>query len=74
MRRYHSSTLGGLAHLGPPSYDKEDGVWVEPTKTLCGLEPTTWSKGFVRITAWTKRRMGTGCMECDRTAMWESTG
>ncbi|MGI9666094.1 MAG: hypothetical protein ACR2N2_03195 [Acidimicrobiia bacterium] len=72
MRRYHSASLGGVMHLGAPSYDKEDGVWVKPVKTLCGLDTPAWSKAYVRTSAWSKRRIGQVCIDCDRTAMWES--
>ncbi len=72
MRRYFQTMLGGVAHLGTAEYDDDNAVWHPPPHTLCGLDVPTWSKQMVRPRAWLNRRIGTVCMECDRTAMWES--
>lgn len=72
MRRYFQTVLGGFAHLGTAEYDDDTAVWHPPAQTLCGLDAPSWSKQMVRPRSWLKRRIGTVCMECDRTAMWES--
>ncbi len=72
MRRYLQTTLGNQAHLGHPTYDDDSGTWEPPALTLCALDATTWSKTFVSVAVWAKKRPGVVCDTCDRTAMWEA--
>lgn len=72
MPRYLQTTLGSLTHLGRPIYDDDGGGWGKATSTLCGLEASVWSKGYVRVSAWSTKNPGAVCDTCDRTAMWES--
>ncbi len=72
MRRYVQTTLGGLVHLGSPDYDDDTGNFIHPETTLCGLAASTWSKAFVRISVWSKKKPGAVCPTCDRIAMWQT--
>ena len=72
MRRYLSTTVGGIVHLGVPVYDDDLGSYDPPEQTMCGVPSSHWSKGFVRATNWANRKVGSVCPTCDRTAMWES--
>ncbi len=72
MRRYVQTSLAGLAHLGRPAYDDDTGEFTPPATTLCGLTATKWSKSFVRVSTWSRKKPGVVCAACDRTAMWET--
>ena len=74
MRRYVQTSLAGLAHLGRPTYDGDTGDFAPPDRTLCGLVSAKWSKAFVRVATWSKKKPGIVCPACDRTAMWETIG
>ena len=71
MRRYFTTTIGGLAHLGTPDYEDDIG-FTPPTTTLCGIQSATWSRNLVRPAAWSKRKPGSVCASCDRTALWQA--
>lgn len=65
---YRSATIGGIGHLGRTTY-KDDKV-VNPDTTLCGIESVGWTDSEPRFEAWVRRRAGSVCPTCDRTALW----
>lgn len=72
MATYRVSSIAGLAHLGHARYDRELEAYENPTRTLCGIESSNWSTTEPRIDRWASRRIGSICLSCDRTALWET--
>lgn len=66
---YRAVTIGGIGHLGRTTYDGE--AHQNPTKTLCGIEWNEWPGREPRFDGWARRRAGSVCATCDRTALWE---
>ena len=65
---YRVARIGDTAHLGRVSHDGETAV--NPDATLCGIEWGVWTVSAPRIEDWGRRRAGSVCPTCDRTALW----
>ncbi len=65
---YRTATIGGIGHLGRTTYDGE--AIQNPEMTLCGIEWSGWTDTEPRFEGWVRRRAGSVCPTCDRTALW----
>ena len=72
VARYRVANIAGIAHLGRARYDPAENRYTSPEKTICGIEAHAWSSTDVRIDRWGNRRIGSVCLACDRSALWET--